>query len=316
MNIKDKLPGVKEDILLAAYTTFKIGGPAKYFFIAEDKNDLIKAIKVAKEFNLPFFILGGGSNLLISDKGYKGLVIKLQAESYKLQAKNIIYVDAGIFLGKIVKLVSDNSLAGLEWAAGIPGTIGAAVYGNVGAFGFAMENNVESVDALDIRNLKIKSFSDKECRFGSKDSVFKKNKNLIILSVLLKLKNGEKEKIQKEIKNFLDYRKKNHPLNFPSAGCVFKNYNGKIKNKKLLRKFSELYDFNKSGRIPTSYLIDKCGLKGKVIGGAKISEKHANFIVNLGGAKAKDVIKLIKVIKQKVKAEFGIELEEEIQHLA
>ncbi|MBU3934881.1 hypothetical protein KKC00_02900, partial [Patescibacteria group bacterium] len=134
-------------------------------------------------------------------------------------------------------------------------------------------------------------------------------------SVLLKLKKGDKKEIKKEIKRFLDYRKQNHPLEYPSAGCIFKNYDKKISDKKLLKKYPELIEFNKGSRIPTSYLIDKSGLKGMEMGKAKVSDKHANFIVNLGGAKAKDVVKLIKMIKQKVKSKFGIELEEEIQYL-
>ncbi|MBU2540149.1 UDP-N-acetylmuramate dehydrogenase [Patescibacteria group bacterium] len=313
-DIKKILHGIKENVLMAGHTTFKIGGQAKFFFGAKNQKGLIKAIKAAKLFNLPFFILGSGSNILVSDKGYKGLVIKFQVSSFKFQ-KNKIIAGAGTKLRELVNTSTDKELTGLEWAVGIPGTVGAAVYGNVGAFGSSMADSVHSIKALDIKTLKIKTFSNKECRFGNKSSVFKKKKNLVILSVILELKKRDKEEIQKEIKRFSDYRKRNHPLNFPSAGCVFKNYAKKIKNKNLLKKFPELNEFNKGSRIPTSYLIDKCGLKGKVIGKAKISEKHANFIVNLGGAKTKDVVKLIKIIKKKIKEKFGIELKEEIQYL-
>lgn len=313
-DIKKSLPGVKENILLSAHTTFEIGGPAKYFFTAKSQKDLIKAIGAAKEFNLPFFVLGGGSNLLVSDRGYKGLIIKIQSSELKIQGSNI-YAEAGVPVSKIVDISSKNDLTGFEWAAGIPGTVGGAVYGNIGAFGSTMENNIKSVKALDIQKLKVKTFSNKECRFGNKDSVFKKNKNLLVLSVLLELKKGDRGEISQEIKRFLGYRKENHPLGFPSAGCIFKNHDKKITDKELLKKYPELIEFNKGSRIPTSYFIDKCGLKGKIMGRVKISEKHANFIVNLGGAKAEDVIKLVNIIKEKVKEKFKVTLEEEVQYL-
>jgi len=282
---------IKENISLSKHTTFKIGGSARYFCIAKSKQDLIKAVKKAKELNLPFFILGGGSNVLALDKGFNGLVIKLQTTNYKLQDSNI-YVEAGTKLEDLVSFSAKNSLTGLEWAAGIPGTIGGAVYGNAQAFDIKMSNIVKSVEVLNFKTLKIKNFLEKQCQFSSKESIFKKNKNLIILSVLLKLKNGNKEKIQEEIKEHLDYRKKNHPLKFPSAGSIF---------------------VNKTGELSSSYLIEKAGLKGMKVGGVKISEKHAGFIVNTGKAKAKDVLDLIKIIKQKVKSKFGITLKEEIQ---
>jgi len=302
MTIKNLLPGIKRNVLLKNYTTFKIGGPAKYFFVAKNKEELISAISAAKKNHLPFFILGGGSNLLVSDKGFNGLVVKFgQPLSW--------YVSKG-----------------LEWAAGIPGTIQGGVYGNAGAFGKSMKDIIESVEVFDAETGKIKIFKNKDCRFSYRNSIFRKKKNqsakqsfmlgrahksmcsdLIILSVRIKQQvsegseDGEEDKVlfapkkvnAKKIKQYLDYKKQTQPLNFPSAGSVFKNPKG----------------------FSAGELIEKCGLKGKKVGNVKISEKHANFIVNLGQGKAKDVIKLIKLIKKKVKNKFKILLEEEIQHL-
>ncbi len=313
-NIKDKLPGVKENVLMSSYTTFKIGGPARYFFTAKSEKDIKNSVKAAQEQKLPFFILGAGSNLLVSDKGYGGLVIKIQNTGLKAGNSDIL-ADSGASLNAAVNLSAKKMLAGLEWAAGIPGTVGAAVYGNVGAFGSTMAGNIKKVKALDIKNFKIKEFSAKDCKFGNKGSIFKENKNLIIISVVLALKKGEKEEIRKEIKRFVEYRKNNHPLEMPSAGCFFKNHAKKIEDKELLKKFPELIEFNKGSRIPTSYLIDKAGVKGKIIGKAQVSLKHANFIVNLGGAKAEDVLALVKLIKEKVYEKFRINLEEEVQKL-
>ena len=345
MNIKKLLPGVKRNVLLKNYTTFKIGGPAKYFYIAKAKTDLIEAIKKAKKLNpspfpkgdrvkLPFFILGGGSNLLVSDKGFNGLVIKFgQPLSW--------YVSKG-----------------LEWAAGIPGTIQGAVYGNSGAFGKSMKDVVESVEVFDTKTEKIKIFKNKDCRFSYRNSIFRKKKNLIILSVKIKSKKVDELRSSprsanarvvdelrssprfaaarvvdelrssprfaaarvsnvKKIKQYLDYKKQTQPLNFPSAGSIFKNFTphrNKISGAGP-NELKELKKFQKTGMIPAARLIEECGLKGKKIGNVKISEKHGNFIVNLDGGKAKDVIKLIKLTKKKVKNKFKVNLEEEIQYL-
>lgn len=312
MDIKKLLPKVQKNISLAKHTTFKIGGPARYFFVAKNKEDLIKAIKTAKKLNRPFIILGKGSNILFPDKKYNGLIIKILYSRFQI-LNSKIYIGAGAKLEDIVKLSAKESLAGIEWAAGIPGTVGGAVYGNAGAFDAVMADVIESVEVLDSKNLKVKTFFKKDCKFSQKDTVFKNKKNLIILSAIFKLKKGNKKEIQEKIKKYLSYRKKNHPLNFSSAGCAFKNYKGMIKKTKLLKEFPKLKEFNKIGMIPASYLVEKSGLKGKKIGGAQISKKHANFIVNLGRAKAKDVIKLIKLAKQKVKKKFKVNLEEEAQ---
>jgi len=281
----------QNNISLAKYTSFKIGGPAKYFCAVKSKKDLIKAVKKAEELNLPFFILGGGSNVLALDKGFNGLIIKIGSCKLKVENCNL-YAEAGTKLEDLVKLSARESLTGLEWAAGVPGTIGGAVYGNAQAFDVKTSDIVKSVEVLDVKTLKIRSLLKKQCQFSSKGSIFKKNKNLIILSVVLKIKKGDKERIQKEIKKHLDFRKQRHPLNFPSAGSVF---------------------INKTGRDPSSFLIEKAGLKGIKKGGVKVSEKHAGFIINTGKAKAKDVFDLIKIIKQKVKSKFGVTLKEEIQ---
>ncbi len=282
---------IKENISLAKHTTFKIGGPARYFCIAKSKQDLIKAVKKAKEFNLPFFILGGGSNVLALDEGFSGLVIKIKNSKLKIKNCNL-HAEAGMKLEDLVKLSARASLTDLEWAAGIPGTVGGAVYGNAQAFDIKMSDIIKSVKVLNVKTLKIKNLSKKQCQFSAKNSIFKKNKNLIILSVVLKIKKGNKERIQKEIKEHLNLRKQRHPLNYPSAGSIF---------------------VNKTGGASSSYLIEKTGLKGTKKGGVKVSEKHAGFIVNTGSAKAQDILDLIKLIKQKVKAKFGITLKEEIQ---
>ena len=289
----------KKNILLKNYTTFRIGGPAKYFFEAKTKENLIKAIQTAKELNLPFFILGGGSNVLFSDKGFNGIVIKIQYPDIKYQIKSRvqdskIYAGAGARLSDLVELSLKNSLTGLEWAAGIPGaTLGGTIHNNAGAFNVFIANIVKTVEVFDTADSKIKNLDVKQCKFGYKQTIFKKQKNLIILSCILQLKKSTKKAVEEQINYVLNYREKNHPMDFFSAGCIFEN----------------------PSETRAAELIEKCGLKGKKIGDAQISEKHANFIINLGKASSEDVLKLISLVKREVKNKFGVKLKKEIQIL-
>jgi len=292
--ILKSLPGVQKNISLQNYTTFKIGGLAKYFFVAKSKEDLLNVIKTTKTLKLPIFILGGGSNLLISEKGFKGLVIKIDILSTKIDGNKII-VGAGENATKISYLSADNGFSGLEWAAGMPGTIGGAIYGNAQAFGTKISDIVESVEAINLKTFEIRNFSKEQCQFSLKNSIFKEAKEWVIISAVLEFKNEDVEQIKNKIKEFLEYRRTKHPMDFPSAGSVFVNpeNNGEV--------------------TPAGVLIAKCNLAGKKIGGAQISEKHCNFIINLGKAKAKDVLALIKLAKTKVKKSFNINLVTEIQ---
>lgn len=291
-NLKKLLPKTQKGVSLEEYTSFRIGGKAKYFFIAETKEELIKAISAAKKLNLPFFILGGGSNLLISDKGFNGLVIKnLNIKYYTLNAK--IVTGTGISLSKLVAIATKKRLTGLEWASGIPGTVGGAIFGNAGSFKKSIGDIIREVEIFDFKDLKIKIYNFKKCEFSYRESIFKRNNNLIILSVTIQLKKGNEKEIKRKIKDFFNYKQNIQPLNFPSAGSIFKN----------------------PENISAGALIEKCGLKGEKIRGAMVSEKHANFIINFNNAKSEDVKSLIKLIKTKVKNKFKIKLKEEIKYL-
>ncbi|GAI23814.1 unnamed protein product, partial [marine sediment metagenome] len=257
-----------------------------------------------------FFILGGGSNLLVDDKGFDGLVVKVQNAKCKVQNKNskfkIIIVEAGVILSDLVELSLKNNLTGLEWAAGIPGaTLGGTIHNNAGAFKVCIADIVKTVEVFDTADSKIKNLDAEQCNFNYKQTIFKQQKNLIILSCILQLKKSTKKAVEEQINYVLNYREKNHPMKFPSAGCIFENFTPH-RNKV-------------SGAGPTQVsvaeLIQKCGLKGKKIGDAQISEKHANFIINLGKARSEDVLKLINLSKKEVKNKFGIKLKEEIQIL-
>lgn len=293
--LKKELPEIQKKILLKDYTTFKIGGPAKYFFVAKTKEDLFSALKTAKKLKIPFFILAGGSNLLVSDRGFNGLVIKIKILGCKAEGGRL-FSYAGTALHDLANCAAENGFSGFEWAAGIPGaTVGGAVYGHAQAFNEKISDWIESIEALDIKNFKTKIFSKEQCGFLLKSSIFKKNKNLIIISATFDSKKENSEIIKEKINKFLSYRKNNHPIEFPSAGSVFINQ-------------------EKKGQvIRAGELIEKADLKGKKIGGAQISEIHANFIINLGGAKAKDVLALIRLAQKKVKKTSGVLLEPEVQ---
>ena len=303
---------IQNNILLAPYTTFKIGGPARYFVSVSSEEELKSAAEWAKKNNLPILILGGGSNVLISDKGFNGLVIKIQDSRFKIQDSEVI-CGAGVPLMMIVSEAVKDGLSGLEWAIGIPGTIGGAIRGNAGAFGKAIGEFIESAEVFDVSKMKIVSYSNENCRFGYRDSIFKKNSNLIILRAIVELRRGEKENIRNLIKEYLSGR----PTGLgKSAGCFFKNipWSRKDLDKELLIKsFSELKIYSEKPKIATGFLIDHLGLKGKKIGGAEIPAQHANYIINTGNASAEDVVMLASLVKERVQHHYGFLLEEEVE---
>jgi len=334
------LSEIKENVSLKQYTTFRIGGAARYFLQAENSDQIIEAVKWADDNGLLFFILAGGSNLLVSDKGFKGLAIKVQSDGKAVilsetkdlkqrdsslllrmtqdEDKAVIRCEAGVKLSDLVKLSLERGLSGLEWAAGIPqAAVGGAIWGNAGAFGRNMADVVSEVEAVRVQSskFKVQSYKNKDCNFGYKNSIFKRNKNLIILSAVLVLEKKNEEEVKEEVKKVLRYRKEHHPIE-PSAGSVFKNEKLKTKNEKLFSAYpEEMKIFQKKNEVPAGFLIEKCGLAGAKIGGARISPKHSNFIVNTAAASAVDVTALIKLARQKVKEKFGIILEEELQYI-
>ncbi|MBU3964968.1 UDP-N-acetylmuramate dehydrogenase [Patescibacteria group bacterium] len=325
-DIKSLLKGVQENVSLAQYTTFKIGGPARYFYIAKTTEEIVNAVKIAKSKEIPFYILGNGSNVLVSDQGFNGMVIKILNTKYQI-LNTAIEAGAGVNLNKLVMVCAEAGLTGLEWAIGIPGTVAGAIVGNAGAFGRSMSEFAESVEIFDTDALVQRAMSNSGCEFGYRSSIFqpkadqyrvdKERKNYIIIKITLRLAKGDPEKSKRQIREYLKKRKERHPLG-PSAGSVFKNPSIAENQKafgKLAKKFPEAEKFRATGKIPAGWLVDELGLHGRKIGGAMISEKHGNFILNAGEAKAADVITLVSLIKQKVRVNFGIQLQEEIQYV-
>ena len=313
MDFKSKL---QKNLPLAPLTTFKIGGPAKFYFGVKTKDDLVAALNWANDKNEKIYFLGGGSNLLINDKGVDGLVIKLSNHEIRVRGRRL-ECGAGLSLARATSTAISNNLSGLEWTVGIPGaTIGGAVRGNAEAFGFAMANIVETIELFERNTRKFRIFSNKDCKFSYRSSVFKENDNCIIWSVVLKLKSEKQTTIQALVKQSVDFRSQNYPK-LPSAGSIFRNIHYSEIKKRNPELAKRMYDAGlaRLDNIGAGLIIDKfLDFKGKTIGGAKISLEHANHIVNTGKATAEDVIMLISVIKEKVRRNFNIQLQEEIQY--
>ncbi len=304
----------KKNYSLFDETTFKIGGKAELFLDVKSQKELLEAIKKAEELNLKVTIIGGGSNVLVSSDGVSGLVIKMSGKAidFLSNEKGLIKVEAGVGLPQFSRFCLDNSLEGMEWAMGIPGTVGGAIYGNAGAFGDSISDFIEEVEVLE--KLEKKILQKDEISFGYRSSTFKE-KDLIILSALFKLNKGQKERIEEKTDKYLNHRKNNHPIEAFSAGSIFKNPEIKIEDADLIKEFPKLSQFNERGVIPAGYLIENVKMRGFRVGGAKISEKHCNFIINENKATSDDVKNLIKKVQQEVFKKFKINLITEIRYI-
>jgi len=324
------MPQFKENVLLSKFSHYKIGGPARFFFAAKSEKDVRWAIAEAKKRKLPVFILGGGTNILIDDAGFDGLVLRPNIRDIKVKG-TAITVGAGVSMADLLKMAIARSLAGLAWAGGLPGTVGGAIRGNAGCFGGEMKDNVVSVRSFDMKTMKIVTRTERQCAFAYRNSIFKKKYGAeIILSVTLALAKGKKKEIAKVVKERIAYRMERHPLEHPNVGSIFKNVpldaihkKGSEKYKKALRESALAFrgsQFSvKSDPFPVIFaakLISESGLRGVSAGGAMISPKHTNFIVNVLDARSADVMNLIALTKAEVDRKFGIRLEEEIQLLS
>lgn len=282
---------VKYSYPLKDRTTFKIGGPAEFFCAPKDLNMLRRLIVQAKKKKIPIFILGAGSNLLISDRGIKGIVVSLDSDYFKKirLSGNLVEAGGGITIPFLIKFALKKSLSGIEFLSGIPGTLGGAIMMNAGCWGKDISGLLSEIKVMDY-NGRVKRLKRGSIKFGYRKSALAK---YIILGATLRLNKDNRKDIIRNIKNYLLKRRNTQGLTFYSAGCIFKN----PKNNYAAR------------------LIELCGLKGKEIGSAVVSRKHANFILNKKDAKAVDVLSLMKLIRDKVKKEFGLSLRPEIRIL-
>ena len=288
---------------MSKHTSFKVGGPARYFAKAECLEDLKKALNMACEKGLPYFILGNGTNLLVSDRGFDGVIITLAGDfsSIKDLGNGAFKVGAAIPLGRFARSVLKQGFAGIHKLAGIPGTLGGAIYMNAGAYGQEIGTSCTQVTVLDSDG-NIREFAASECGFGYRQSIFQKN-NAIILSATFLLPTAASlgkttADLEAELAECMAKRKASQPLNMPNAGSTFKRLS--------------VGAADTPAQIAPGYYIEQAGLKGYRIGNAEVSTIHANFIVNAGGATASDIKQLSEFVQQKVTEKFGIKLHREI----
>lgn len=315
---------IKKAVPLLPKTSFKIGGIADLFFEAATKSDIVEIFQYIREHKLKYFLLGGGSNIIINDKGFRGIIIKITNTDISFNGESV-NVGAGKNILELNKELKEASLSGLEWTYGIPATIGGIVVNNGGAFGREIKDNIVSVEVYDIKRNIFTRLKKDECGFNYRNSLFKKDKNFIVWEVELKLVKRERELIEEEMKKNLNYRKENQPVEYPSAGSFFKNIKREVIGEDEWRRIMEIMRKKISAEkfktvearssLPSGLLIEIAGLKGRSIGGAKISDKHGNFIINSNGASAEDVIMLSSLIKQKIRHKFNIQLHEEIEYI-
>lgn len=282
---KFKCGKILQNIDLSMYTTYKLKATGKYLVIPSDIEDLMRLMKYIKENRLKYKMLGGGSNLIFENSVYDGILISLSKFDDIVIKDTKIHVGAGVPLMKLALKVSRMGLTGMEFATGIPGTVGGAIFNNAGAYKSDMGYIVESVTVL-TPDLKIKTMYNKEMDFHYRTSFFKKNPGYICLDATIILRNGDKDAIRSVIEDRKKRRLMTQPLEFPSAGSVFRNPEG----------------------MYAGELIENIGYKGKTVGGAKVSEKHANFIINYASATGKDIVTLIDEIKEKVKETYHVDL--------
>ncbi len=313
----------KQNVPLKDYSRYQIGGPAAYFLEVSSKEELLKGLKEWKKISAKFpegrrkvYILGAGTNILVSEKGFNGLVIHNVLGGIEQRGSDLI-VGSGVLMADLLDYCIKNSLSGLEWAGGLPGTIGGAVRGDAGAFAGETKDSVKEVLSLDLETLKEKTRDKWGCTFAYRYSIFKtgETKNEMILSVTLSLKKGKQAEIKKSIQEKIDYRNEKHPMEYPSIGSTFKN----VKLDDIPEKWKEILmtsvKIDPFPVVPAAKFLVLARVKGKKIGDAQIAQKHPNFVINLGSAKSKDVKSLINFAKDEVRREFGVTLEEEIIYL-
>ena len=313
--LKEKLPSanIKLNEPMKLHTSFKIGGPADFFITANNIQEIREVVNIAKENNLPLKVVGNGTNLLVKDNGFRGIILKTNLQEIKItKTKNkdeintkykinemessinckeeyIVNVQSGMALGKLSQILLKNEIGGFEFASGIPGTIGGAIKMNAGAYGGEFKDIVQDVTYLNEQN-DIVVIQNMQCDFSYRHSLFS-NKDYIILGCNLKLYKDTKENIKNKLDENLQSRREKQPIEYPSAGSTFKRGEDFI----------------------TAKLIDECGLKGYTIGGAQVSEKHAGFIINKNNATAEDVISLIKHVTEIVYEKTGKKINLEIE---
>ena len=306
-------PRFKENEPMSKHTNFRIGGPAKWFVEVRTIEELVHVLKIAEENSIETFVFGGGSNMLVSDAGFDGIVIKMAMRAYSIEG-NKVRAETGVLSAALARATANSGRKGLTWAISLPGTVGGGVRGNAGCFGGEMRDHLVMVEVL--RDGKIIELSKEELEFGYRESVIKHSKD-IVLAATFELEEGDTDDLKMELADKLMKRKESQPQDAGSAGCLFKNY--EIESDGELQRLQEKLDIpaemSNGRRLSAGWLIDNLDLKGMKIGKAQISDVHGNFLVNTGEATADEVVQLIALVKTRARDQYGILLKEEVQYV-
>jgi UDP-N-acetylmuramate dehydrogenase len=299
---------------LSAYTRFAIGGPADLYAETESPDSFIRALAVARASGLDYMVMGGGTNLIVSDLGFRGIMLRFAARGMRTGAagdRQMVYCDAGAVLQDLVDFAIERGLKGLETLAGIPGSVGAAVYGNAGAYGHSISERVRQVRFFDGERARV--FDQDACEFHYRESIFKRHKEWIIFSTELRLEPGDAETLRKTAGDILKVRNEKFPVTMKCAGSIFKNLLLAELPPAVAARIPERVI--REGKVPAAYFLEQAGAKGMSRGDIHVASYHANLLYNAGGGTATDLCALIQELKDRVRGQFGIELEEEVQYV-
>jgi UDP-N-acetylmuramate dehydrogenase len=301
---------VRRDAPLSEYTRFGIGGPADLYAEVADFNSFAEALGIANLSGLETVLIGEGTNLVVSDEGLRGLVLKLSCNAIRAEGTSV-FVQAGAILQNLVDFTVDRGLKGLETMTGIPGSVGAAIYGNAGAYGHSISERVVSVDFVEGGALN--TFDNAQCEFRYRESVFKHNKRRVILTARLEMQQGDAAQLRAEADRILDIRNRKYPPTMKCAGSIFKNF-----------LFADLPadvaaqvppNVVIEGKVPSAWFLEQVGAKGMRAGDIQVADYHANLIYNSGKGTARELSGIITELKRRVGDRWGIPLEEEVQYV-
>jgi UDP-N-acetylmuramate dehydrogenase len=304
----------RENVPLADFASYRIGGPARVYCEAKNLAEVRAGIDEARRRGLRLFVLGGGTNLLIDDCGFDGLVLRPNLRTLEVDGTQA-RVGVGLLVAEMLDYLVPKGLAGLQWAGGLPGTVGGAVRGNAGAFGGEIKDVAVQVESLDAEMMQVRARSNAECGFGYRNSIFKKRPEEIILTATFALRAGDPEAIARVVEEKKEYRRRRHPLEYPNVGSIFKNVDVRQAPEPVRQLCAGVIKVDPFPVIPAAFLLSEANLKGLREGGAMISPKHPNFIVNVDHARSADVRRLIERAKETIWERFGVKLEEEIQYV-
>jgi UDP-N-acetylmuramate dehydrogenase len=306
------LNGIKllRDVPLSHYTRFGIGGPADFYIETADPVSFAKALAMVRASGIESVVIGGGTNLIVADEGFRGVCLKLTSDRIRADGLRV-EVECGAVLQALVDFTVERGLAGLETMTGIPGSVGAAIYGNAGAYGHSIQERVRVVRFLDGET--VREFNNAECEFHYRESIFKSNKQWVILSATLDMEAGDSVVLQETADRILTTRNRKYPPTMKCAGSIFKNFLLSQLPAEVVAELPATVVIE--GKVPSAWFLEQVGAKGMKRGGIEVADYHANLIYNAGGGTAQDLVAIVDELKRRVLERWGIALEEEVQYV-